>query len=444
MGPAARAGSFGRALSEASDTVSVLVACGALASVGEVFRHCFAGHRARVVADATTWGVAGSAIQSQLGAAALSPLILGGEAPLHADFDRVLEIERQLTGEIPIAVGSGTVNDLVKLAADRAGAPYMVAATAASMDGYAAYGAAITRDGVKQTMACAAPRAVVADLDVLAAAPSYLTSWGYGDLIGKVTAGADWLVARAVGAEEWSDAAWLTVQRPLRRTLADPHLTMDGDVVAVERLVTGLVRSGLAMQVMQSSRPASGSEHQLSHLWEMDGHTVAGQSPSHGHKVAVGTVIVSALYEHLLARDLSGVDVERLCERLESPNSVATRVRGSFPAGPRADAAVAESLAKHPESDLLRKRLELLSRRWPRLKGRLLDQLMPVAELRALLRTAACPSTPGDIGIPLDQVAESVRRARQIRRRYTVLDLAAETGLLDELLDEVVTGPHLR
>ncbi len=97
-----------------------------------------------------------------------------------------------------MAVGSGSLNDIVKRAAHEAGRPYLSVATAASMDGYTAFGAAITKDGYKQTMTCPAPRAVLADLEVLAGAPPAMTASGYGDLLGKVTAGADWLVADAL------------------------------------------------------------------------------------------------------------------------------------------------------------------------------------------------------------------------------------------------------
>src|SRR4029453_7065088 len=126
---------------------------------------------------------------------------------------------------VPVAVGSGSLNDIVKRAAHEAGRPYLGVATAASMDGYTAFGAAITRAGYKQTMTCPAPRplvaaraprALVADLEVLAGAPADMTASGYGDLLGKVTAGADWLVADALGIEPVDPKVWELVQGPLR------------------------------------------------------------------------------------------------------------------------------------------------------------------------------------------------------------------------------------
>src|SRR5947208_5155528 len=122
---------------------------------------------------------------------------------LYAEFGYVAQLESVLntTNAIPIAVGAGTINDLTKLAAHRTGRPYMCVTTAASMDGYTAFGASITCNGSKQTFQCSAPKAVLADLEVICAAPGNMNAWGYADLIAKVPAGADWIIADALGVE---------------------------------------------------------------------------------------------------------------------------------------------------------------------------------------------------------------------------------------------------
>ena len=255
------------------------------------------------MADPTTWEVAGErvdAVLRQAGLAVHPPIIL--PAPLHADFERVLELQAALDAAdaVPVAVGSGTVNDLTKLAAHRLGRPYMVVATAASMDGYAAFGASITRDGFKQTMACPAPAAIVADLDILAAAPTPLTAAGYGDLLGKVTAGADWIVADALEVEPIDPTAWALVQEPLRAALSAPERLRRARPAATEAFFLGLVISGLAMQATQTSRPASGAEHLHQPPLGDDRADPRANSPSHGTKVGIGTVLVTMLYERLL------------------------------------------------------------------------------------------------------------------------------------------------
>src|SRR5205823_7223857 len=120
-----------------------------------------------VVADENTYAIAGKALCERLRTAGWTleeSIVFPGTPTLYASFENVLALEEKLRtmSAVPIVVGSGTLNDIIKLAAHRAGRQYMCVGTAASMDGYTAFGAAITRDGFKQTMSCPAPRAVVA------------------------------------------------------------------------------------------------------------------------------------------------------------------------------------------------------------------------------------------------------------------------------------------
>jgi glycerol-1-phosphate dehydrogenase [NAD(P)+] len=396
-----------------------------------------------VVADPTTWRVAGERVDGLLRAAGCltRPPILLPDG-VHADYAHVETVQAALAQDeaLAVAVGSGTVNDLAKLASHQLGRPYLIVATAASMDGYSAFGAAITHDGFKQTFPCAAPAAIVADLDVIAAAPTPLTAAGYGDLLGKVTAGADWLLADALGVEPIHSEAWSLVQDPLRDALSAPEQLRQHDVAATEAFFLGLILSGLAMQAARSSRPASGAEHLISHLWEMLGLTHQGVMPSHGVKVGIGTVLVSLLYERLLARDLSALDVEARVTALPTPKAVETAVRAALPAGEIAERAVVESLAKLPSADELRQRLALVREQWPSLSARIRTQLLPPAELRCLMAALDAAAIPGEIGVTPQRLRADLLSARMIRRRYTVLDLAAEVGLLETIVDEVVSA----
>jgi len=202
------------------------------------------------------------------GLLAAAPLIIPGSPRLHPEFDHVLQVEAYLMRQeaTPVAVGSGVVKDLVKLAADRLKRPYLCVATAASMDGYTAFAAAITHDGIKRVDSCAAPRVVLADVGVLAAAPPGVAASGYCDLLGKVIAGADWLIAGALGIEAVDAVAWEHSRHDLAEWTGDPQALRRRDPEALSLLIEGLLTAGLSMQAARSSRPASGSEHLLSHL----------------------------------------------------------------------------------------------------------------------------------------------------------------------------------
>jgi glycerol-1-phosphate dehydrogenase [NAD(P)+] len=374
------------------------------------------------------------------GCTLVEPVIFPGTPALYADYQHVLALEARLRHHtaIPIVVGSGTLNDITKLAAHRCDRSYMIVATAASMDGYTAFGAAITYDGFKQTFACPAPRAVVADLDILARAPSQMTASGYGDLLGKITAGADWLIADALGIESIDPHAWTLVQLPLRAWTAEPSRLAQGDRQTISNLVEGLILCGLAMQAHQTSRPASGSEHQFSHLWEMEAVGGHGEgSVSHGFKVGIGTIASAALFERLLTRDLSAIDIASVQRAWPTREVVETTVRGSHAIPIMAAKAVDESLAKYIDADQIGERLRILRLRWPALQLQLMDQLLTAEQVRRLLDDVGAPTEPALIGIERGRLKRSYHRARQIRRRYTVFDLAAEAGFLDICVDEL-------
>ncbi|MGE3270658.1 MAG: sn-glycerol-1-phosphate dehydrogenase [Chloroflexota bacterium] len=430
-----------RALNAATDTRKLSFEAGALASVAAVFESAFPNQTAIVVADETTWTVAGERTDGLLRAAGLTsrpPIVLPDG--IHADIELVEEVQSRLAegDALAVAVGSGTINDLAKLASHRLGRPYMIVATAASMDGYSAFGAAITSNGFKQTFPCAAPAVILADLEIVAAAPTPLTAAGYGDLLGKVTAGADWIVADGLGVEPLDEIAWSLVQEPLRAALSAPDRLRDHDVPATEAFYLGLILSGLAMQAAQSSRPASGGEHLISHLWEMLGLTYQGVMPSHGVKVGIGTVLISMLYERLMTHDLANVDVDARIAALPGADAVERSVRAALPAGEIADRAVTESLAKHPTADQLRDRLLQLREHWPALRKRLQAQLLPPDQLRAQMAALDAAATPVEIGVTPERLRADLLAARMIRRRYTMLDLAAEVGLLEPCVDDVV------
>ncbi len=431
-----------RALAAARDTKALRVGRGTRHAAGELFAEQFGTAPAVVVADPAEFAAAGRDVVDSLhraGVACGEPVVLD-DPDLYAEYRFVEALDRALADRpgVPVAVGAGTVNDLTKLAAHRRGTPYLAVATAASMDGYTAFGASITRGGLKQTFACQAPAAVLADLDVIAAAPPRLNAAGYADLLAKVPAGADWLLADALGVEPVDAHAWETVQGRLRESVADPAGVRRGDPDALRRLTVGLMLGGFAMQAARSSRPASGAEHQFSHLWDMQHHTHNGAVPAHGFKVGIGTLASAALYEELLGRDFVDFDIDRAIRDFPTLDVYVSRSNAAL--GDLADLATEELRAKYPSPDALRAQLTRLRDGWPDLRSRVTRQLIPIRELRDMLRAAGAPCEPEQIGISRDRLRQSYPLALAIRRRFTVLDAADRTGLLADCLARIF-GP---
>jgi glycerol-1-phosphate dehydrogenase [NAD(P)+] len=274
-------------------------------------------------------------------------------------------------------------------------------------------------------------------LDVVRAAPPELGAAGYADLLAKVTAGADWIVADALGIEPIDATAWELVQVPLREALADPAGVRAGDVSAVGKLTEGLMMGGFAMQWTKTSRPASGAEHQFSHLWDMQNHKHEGKTPSHGFKVAVGTLAVAELYGCLMGMRLDQLDVDRAVETWPSPEAVEGTIGELLGDGELAEKARLEMGAKAVTPGVLRERLTKLKSVWPALRERLRAHLPAVGELRGMLAAVGAPTTPEEIGISRERLRVSYRQAYLIRRRFTVLDLAAQAGVFEECLGQV-------
>ncbi|WP_028707607.1 sn-glycerol-1-phosphate dehydrogenase [Propionicicella superfundia] len=430
-------------LRRAGDTKVVEVGRGVLERSGVLLRDALLRDRtALVVADERTWAAAGHAVFDRLAAAGVNlaePLVFPGQPALYASYENCVIIRERLreSDALGVAVGAGTINDLVKLASGELSRLYAVVGTAASMDGYTGFGAPMNRGGVKLTMPCPAPRVVLFDLDVAAAAPPSMVASGYGDLAAKIPGGADWILSDAVGIDPIEPLAWDLVQGGVSEALSRPASLAAGDASAYEGLVSGLVLSGLAMQVYRGTRPASGAEHYFSHLWEL-AHLGAEEDPplSHGFKVAIGTLAMCQFYERFLARDLKGLDVDAAAARWRPWDDVEADIRSRF-TGALADNAVNETKAKYVDADGLRARLRGLMDRWDELRPRLAAQVLPAADLQRMLRAAGAPAVPEDIGLTAADVRDTFPRAMYYRARYSVLDVARETGWFDDLVAEV-------
>ncbi len=429
------------ALATATDTKAVLISRDAVSETGRLFTEVFGDATALVVADDNTWRVTGQAVVDSLvasGVVVLEPFLFPGKPTLYADYAKVetLRDHAAATDAVIIVVGSGTLNDIAKLASGELGRPYGVVATAASMDGYAAFGASITRDGFKITRTCPAPALVIASLDVMATAPARLTATGYGDLIEKVPAGADWVVADVLGIEPIDADVWNLVQPSLRHALADPAACAAGDIGAINALAEGLLLSGLAMQAHQSSRPASGAGHNFSHQWEMEGHGLDWEPPlTHGIKVGLGTIASSALYEVVLDLDVSGVDPEARAVAWLSPDEDVARVTALQPQASIREPAIAQTQLKYIPADEAADRVRAIKAAWPAIIERVRPLLLSPIDAAVRLHRVGAAYHPAQVGISQTRMRRTYLQAQTIRSRYTMLDALYELGLLDSVVD---------
>lgn len=429
------------------DTLLELCVTDALDRLDEVCSSHFGPGPAILITDSTIWDAIGSRFASFVRARPGTTIqILPGSPAPYASYEMVRKIAGSIrqAGSIPIAVGSGTINDIVKRASFECRVPYLCVPTAPSVDGFAAYGAAITVDGFKTTLECPAPRCILADEDILIEAPMPLISAGFGDLMAKLTGGADWIVADIIGVEPIDTIAWDMVQPRAAAMLDKGSAVSKRDRSAVIALYGGLTASGLAMQRYRDSRPASGMEHLLSHTWEMGGFGTEVTHISHGFKVALGTLIAAAFSEVLFGTASSPNQKAELANRAvpriglrKQRMDLAQSLLADSPYREKALKAIAE---KTSDDEGVAAHVGLAAEWRKELAARIQKQLPPFSVLRKALLDAGCPVEPGWIGLSREHCLKSVAIASLIRARYTMLDLAAELGLLEKAAESVFSS----
>lgn len=221
---------------------------------------------------------------------------------LHANEHGVALLLEELPEEteIIIAIGAGTVHDISRYCAYKKKLAFVSCPTAASVDGFCSSVAAMTWNGCKKTLTAVAPRIVVADLDVIKNAPIRLAKSGFGDMIGKYVSLTDWKIGNLLTGEFYCDTIAELTRQATENVLASSEGIASGDVNAYEKLMYGLLMSGLAMQMIGNSRPASGAEHHISHFIEMNPPLIENSSDAlHGEKVGVGTLLAIKEYRRL-------------------------------------------------------------------------------------------------------------------------------------------------
>ena len=239
--------------------------------------------------------------------------------------------EQDLDTSLMVAVGSGVINDSVKFVTSRSGLPYIIVATAPSMDGYVADGAPIFSQGYKYSPVAHLTYGLVGDTDILKTAPQDLIQAGYGDVVGKITAIADWDLAVKANNDYRCDTCVTLVNRALDKCFAKAEGLKDRDPESLGALLEALTLTGVAMALVNISRPASGAEHMLSHFWEMD-YIARGLNPNHhGIQVGVATPIIARFFEELA--DILPEGTGALCPSHEEIEALLAK--GGAPVSPK-------------------------------------------------------------------------------------------------------------
>lgn len=210
--------------------------------------------------------------------------------------------------DVIVGVGSGVINDLCKYTSFLHHIPYMIIATAPSMDGFASVGAALILTGMKVTKDSHVPTWIVGDVDILKEAPLRMIQAGVGDIIGKYSCLNDWKISHIINNEYFCQNIYDLVYEQVKNCRQDILLYNKRDSGCIERLMNSLVVVGFAMSYVGNSRPASGSEHHLSHFYEIVNILRGNHYLPHGVDVGYGAVVTCGLRHMLIDSGFNSFD----------------------------------------------------------------------------------------------------------------------------------------
>jgi glycerol-1-phosphate dehydrogenase [NAD(P)+] len=186
-----------------------------------------------------------------------------------------------------IGFGGGKALDVAKYVAFLSRLPYIAVPTALSNDGFCSPQSSLEFKGKRRTFPATMPYGVVIDSEICLNAPHKLWLAGIGDLVAKITAVYDWKLAFKTKGTQVDDFAALLSDATVFQLMAKPEHDLEG----IRLLGTALMLNGIAMEICGSSRPASGSEHLISHALDL----TSRKPRLHGLQVGLASYIVSQL-----------------------------------------------------------------------------------------------------------------------------------------------------
>lgn len=289
-------------MTHSCDVKKVVIGSGAINEIGNLLGDY---QKILLVADDNTYAVCGEKVKNMLADRLEGLLVYHREGLLVPNEEAVEEMQDMLTAEtdLIVGIGSGVIQDLCKYVSFQAKLPYYIIATAPSMDGYASKGAAMIAGNMKVTYNARVPEVIIGDVDILKDAPMDMIRSGYGDILGKYSCLNDWKLSQVILDEYFCEEVYDLTYEMLLKTKDLGQKLQSRDPEAIQTLMEALVGVGIAMAYVGNSRPASGSEHHMSHFFEVTGIMNGEEYFMHGTDVAYSAVYTQRLREGLLKMD---------------------------------------------------------------------------------------------------------------------------------------------
>ena len=412
----------------------VITGDGVLAQLPAEIRR-LGGTKAFVLSDRNTFRAAGNAAVTLLREAgiAYTAFSFAEDAPEPDEHSVGAAVMHMDAGcDIVVAVGSGVINDIGKILSALSRRPYIIVATAPSMDGYASATSSMNRSGLKISLPSRCADTIIGDADILCRAPMKLLRSGIGDMLAKYISICEWRIANLLLGEYYCEEVAGLIREAVEQCVSHADGLLNRDKDAVMAVFEGLIIGGVAMNYAGISRPASGVEHYISHVVDMRAAQFGTPEDLHGIQCAVGTLISVKLYEKL-----KGItpNKEKALSYAQSFSYAEWAAQLTDLLGSAADSMIAlEAKEKKYDPDLHARRLEILLKNWDAILKIIDEELPTVADTEALLDTIGAPKTLSQIGTPDDMLPDIFKATKDIRDKYVLSRLCWDLGILEQIL----------
>ncbi len=387
-----------------------------------------------LVADGNTFPVLGKKVQVALQGAGLNvKSVVFSEPEVVPDEDFIFQVllRADQVERTYLAVGSGTLTDITRIVSHRTRRPFISLPTAPSVDGFTSPSASLAVRKIKTTVIAQPPMAVFADLGTLAAAPQKMIAAGYGDILGKAIALADWQLGYLLWDEPYSPGIAARVRKTLEACIAATPEIGRATPEGIRKLMFSLIDSGMCMLDYGNSRPAAGCEHYMSHFLEMKLLREGRTAVLHGAKVALCSLLAAQLYARLRQVGRPQAQARLAAASLPDRNADLQRIRQAF--GPIAENLFIEQA---PFLDMTPAGFAQLKQRvlghWDEIQA-LAAQVPGPEELVELLSQAGGATRPAELGLSDEEVQQALTESHFLRNRFTICKLEHLLGLPDVL-----------
>ncbi len=333
--------------------------------------------------------------------------------------------------DIIIGVGSGVINDIGKIVSKVAQKPYIIVATAPSMDGYASATSSMEVSGLKVSLPSRCADVIIGDINILKNAPKHMLKSGLGDMLAKYISICEWRISNIINGEYYCEEVAELIRKALRCCVENAHGLLLKNETAVKAVFEGLVLGGMAMEFAGLSRPASGVEHYFSHIWDMRGLEFGTDTDLHGIQCAIATLYASRLYEQVKRIIPDKAKAVAYAEKFDfSEWSGKLREFLGKSAEPMIEAEKNDKkydLQKHHE------RLEVICEHWEEI-AKIINEEIPSSEcIEHIMNEISMPKTASEINIDSDIVPMTFKATKDVRDKYVLSRLAWDLGIIDEL-----------